>query len=399
MPFMVGQSVGDYVVVGAAAPDNPSGGYIVEHTITRRREAMRILGNDGHCAVQDVDRFFTGIRHQASLSHPNIAGVHNAFWAGDALVMVYELVEGESLQTLLAQRPLPLLQSLDVMTAVLRALAYAHANGVRHCAIEPSRILVSRDGGVKLLNPAIAPALDQPHSTREEANEQNDLVACGITFHQLITGVNPDSPQASRRMLRERCDAAVQGTIGANPRLVEELNAIIVRAVATAPGAGFPSAEAFLEAVSNLRQALQAALAAPPRIQAPRLWIGLAAGFACTLILVASVMKLNARQDVRSPQPAITPIAKTATPVPPPALPAPVKPKPNLQPLVNRHVPPPPSPLPPPAPKRKNPVVRFAGAIKRLNPIARRDRQPPQTQPPTNSPALPEAANPAGTSQ
>jgi len=61
----------------------------VEHTLTKRIEAIKTLFSADHVAGSRA--FPAGeVQIHASLSHPNIASVHNAFWAGEDLVMAME---------------------------------------------------------------------------------------------------------------------------------------------------------------------------------------------------------------------------------------------------------------------------------------------------------------------
>jgi len=52
------------------------------------------------------------IQLQASLSHPDIAAVHNAFWEDGHLVMNMELIQGASLRSLLESGRIPLATSV-----------------------------------------------------------------------------------------------------------------------------------------------------------------------------------------------------------------------------------------------------------------------------------------------
>src|SRR4029079_10441107 len=111
-----------------------------EHVITKRIEAIKVLSGAG--TEEETDRFLREIQLQASLSHPNIAAVYNAFRFNDDLVMVMELVEGEPLRALLAGGRLPLPVAIDYACQVLKAVGYAHAHGVIHRDITPSNIIV-----------------------------------------------------------------------------------------------------------------------------------------------------------------------------------------------------------------------------------------------------------------
>ena len=104
--FQVGQSLGDYAILQELGKGGFGQVYKVEHTITGRREAMKVLSAGNSDATEHTERFLREIRLQASLNHPNIALVHTAFWVNDDLALVCELLEGRSLQRLLGRQGL-----------------------------------------------------------------------------------------------------------------------------------------------------------------------------------------------------------------------------------------------------------------------------------------------------
>jgi hypothetical protein len=74
---------------------------------------LKILLPDHAQDDEHAERFLREVKVQANLSHPNIAAVLNAFRVERTLVMVMELVKGESLDKLIARGRLPLEQALD----------------------------------------------------------------------------------------------------------------------------------------------------------------------------------------------------------------------------------------------------------------------------------------------
>src|SRR5438045_4836298 len=131
MSFQVGDTVGPYTIVGVAGAGGTARVFKVEHSVTKAVEAMKVLVH-GQCAPELPERFLREIQIQASLNHPNIAAVHNALSVGDDLVMVTEMVEGESLQCLLERGRLPVRVGIGYMCQALSALSYAHARGITH---------------------------------------------------------------------------------------------------------------------------------------------------------------------------------------------------------------------------------------------------------------------------
>ena len=107
MSLHVGESIGDYRIIGIIGAGGMGQVFQVEHKLTKRKEAMKVLLADLADETQ-VQRFKREIEVQARLNHPNIAAVHNAFRLKDRMVLVMEFVEGQTLENLLKQGRPPL---------------------------------------------------------------------------------------------------------------------------------------------------------------------------------------------------------------------------------------------------------------------------------------------------
>lgn len=94
-----------------------------------------------------------------SLSHPNIINVFDLDHEGDRHFITMELLEGELLSEmtgLMLPRLLPLRQSLGIIREVGAALEYAHERRVVHADLKPGNIMITRMGGVRVLDFGVA---------------------------------------------------------------------------------------------------------------------------------------------------------------------------------------------------------------------------------------------------
>jgi eukaryotic-like serine/threonine-protein kinase len=96
-------------------------------------------------------RFEREARAISSLNHPNICTVYDA--GPNYLVM--ELVEGETIATLLKNGPLPQKTALLYASQILAALLEAHARGIIHLDLKPGNIMIAKSG-VKVLDFGLA---------------------------------------------------------------------------------------------------------------------------------------------------------------------------------------------------------------------------------------------------
>src|SRR5579885_1062422 len=158
MKFEVGTTVGDYQIVGVLGSGGMGQVYKVQNVLSHRFEAMKVLLPGSIGTADAAERFLREIRVQASLNHPNIAQLRTAMRVDDQLIMIIELVEGTTLQAILAKGPLPLKTAVAYAIQALSALGYAHQHGVIHRDVKPANIIITRDGTVKLTDFGIAKA-------------------------------------------------------------------------------------------------------------------------------------------------------------------------------------------------------------------------------------------------
>src|SRR5580658_7959579 len=143
MAFEIGQRVGDYEIVRILGKGGLGQVYEARHVISQRSEALKVLLTDESAAVEMGERFRREIQLLGALSHPNIASLHNAFYHEGKLVMVMELVRGQTLRAKSVRNRIPVPQLLEYTRQILTALEYAHQRGVVHRDVKPTNIMLT----------------------------------------------------------------------------------------------------------------------------------------------------------------------------------------------------------------------------------------------------------------
>lgn len=350
----------------------------------------------------EQERFLREIRLQASLSHPNIATVHTAFWVNDDLALVCELLEGQSLQQLFAGQPLPQRRALEVVSQVLEALSYAHARGIIHRDISPANIFLMPGGTVKLIDFGLAKAATDLRLTQEgspvgavhymspeqirsaqDIDARTDLYSCGAVLYEFVTGKKVFAGDDSFTVMKAHAEEAPPSPGEANPQISKALSAVVLRALAKKPSERFQSADAFLQAIKQIQQSepVQAAR----RFNRPLLAAGLAA---LTLVVIYAGMVFVGIMRTRRPaaQPvAVTPISLSSSvsaskpvsasehiDVPKRASVSRVLAKRAVATKLVEPAGPPSAPVTSAADEKPNPVVKLGGTLKRLIPFRKR---------------------------
>lgn len=282
MSFEIGDTVDVYKVTGVVGRGGMGRVYKVEHTITRRVEAMKAVIGGLPEASEQARRFLQEIQCQAKLSHPNIASVYNAFWLKGDLVLVMELVDGPSLQDLIEEGPIQLMTAIDYASQSLRALSYAHQNGVVHRDVSPGNILIASGGTVKLADFGLAKALAGPRLTQgEEAmgsvyyaapeqlqalptvDERADVYSMGAVLYEMVTGETMFDADSLYDVMKAQVEQAPPAPIAKNPEIPRALNDLILTALEKDPARRFQSAGAFLAALEDVKHGLSCTAAGP----------------------------------------------------------------------------------------------------------------------------------------
>jgi serine/threonine protein kinase len=158
MSLRPGTRLGPYEVVDLLGEGGMGDVYRARDTRLGREVALKILRAEISDDGQRLARFEREAKLLASLSHPNIATIHDLGRSGDLPYLVLELVPGKTLGERLAEGPLPVDEAIRVAAAVARALEAAHENGVIHRDLKPANIKITPEGRIKVLDFGIAKA-------------------------------------------------------------------------------------------------------------------------------------------------------------------------------------------------------------------------------------------------
>ncbi len=267
MLFKAGDTVGDYEILGVLGQGGMAAVYRVRNVLSHREEAMKVVLPNATGDPKSAERFLREIRVQAGLRHPNIVELRTAVRAGERILMILELIDGESVSAKLKKGPLKFDASFSIIDDVLSALAYAHKNGVIHRDIKPANIMVTSTGITKLTDFGIARALGEERLTQTNiaigsfhymspeqirlsvSDERSDLYSLGVTFYEMVTGRLPVSGQTPFEVLTAHLEATPMRPIDLIPDLPRDVSSVIMKSLAKSPEKRYPSAEAFQTAL------------------------------------------------------------------------------------------------------------------------------------------------------
>jgi len=193
--------------------------------------------------------------------------------------IVMEYLEGQPLHRVLRRAfelgTLPIALAVHVTISVLRALEYAHAAtdhlgaslGIVHRDISPHNVFVSSDGRVKVLDFGIAKANSHEGHTAtgfikgkigyiapeqamsEDVDLRADLFSAGVLLWEALVGARLFKADTDAATLRLTLQEEIPRVVSRRADVPEELDQVLVRALARSPEERYQTASAMREAL------------------------------------------------------------------------------------------------------------------------------------------------------
>ena len=220
-----------------------------------------------HGALHDEEneaRFRREAQIAARLEHENIARTLRIEKIDGELCIVQEFIEGVNLGKVMRQlgvRPLPIIVAVHVVSAVARALAYAHGfgrMGIVHRDVTPENVMLSFAGDVKLIDFGTARSAVDGRVTDtgvvvgrrsyvppeawegEKVDQRADVFALGVVLWEVLTG----------RRAEEAPEPSLPDASALNPDVPLLLGQVVARAMAPAPEDRYQSADEVVAALA-----------------------------------------------------------------------------------------------------------------------------------------------------
>lgn len=257
-------------------------------TKTGRHVAMAELR--GNAPQELYEPFLREARLSALLEHPNIISIHDIGLSDEGVpYFTMDLKRGETLETFIHKKRLPLNTLLEIFVKICDAISYAHSQKVLHLDLKPANIQVGRFGEVfvcdwglgrvigsdesdeqafdqMLFNPDLlnnmtlsgslkgTPGFMAPEQLEKGGKKtvQTDVYALGCILYAMLIGHAPLEGE-----LETVCEKTRTGQIispaRAYPRrnVPRALNAVVMKALALKAGNRYPSADVLRDEVKS----------------------------------------------------------------------------------------------------------------------------------------------------
>jgi tRNA A-37 threonylcarbamoyl transferase component Bud32 len=214
-------------------------------------------------------RFMREARISAKLSHPNIIVIHDVGEHESVPFIAMEFICGETLEPYVKSVSLlPLKRIVEIMGQATEALNYAHRGGLVHRDVKPSNIMLTHDGGVKVMDFGLAkkpsanltqagmllgtPSYMSPEQIKGEALDgRSDLFSLGVVLYQLLTGEKPFKGETISTIMYKIINEEPPEPTILNKKLPKQFDSIIRKALAKDPEKRFQNGKDFRAAIED----------------------------------------------------------------------------------------------------------------------------------------------------
>lgn len=148
--------IGPYRIKGLLKKGGTSFLYLGVLADSNELIAIKVLSPKFLKHPEIIDHFLKETRIIEMANHPNIIRLFaHGKWEG-GLYIAMEFVRGISLRKLILQNILSFKRSLEIVLEIAYALSHLHSHGIVHRDLKPDNILLSEEGGVKVIDFGIA---------------------------------------------------------------------------------------------------------------------------------------------------------------------------------------------------------------------------------------------------
>jgi eukaryotic-like serine/threonine-protein kinase len=256
------ETIGRYEVVEHIGTGGMANVYLARDPYMKRKVAIKLLPKSMTFDPDFRTRFEREAEAIAALEHPYIVPVYDFGYHDDQPFLVMRYLAGGSVKDLIEENgPLSVREAAAIIDRMASALGEAHTQGMIHRDFKPHNILIDRKGETFLADFGLVkiasvagltsanfitgtPAYLSPEQVYGdiEIDQRVDVYAMGITLFEMLAGHTPYQDEQPTKLMMKHVLEPVPHLTSAVPDAPEELEQVILKAMAKDPGQRYQTA-------------------------------------------------------------------------------------------------------------------------------------------------------------
>jgi serine/threonine protein kinase len=247
---MIGSTVSHFKIVEKLGGGGMGVVYKAQDLKLDRFVALKFLPPELTRDPEAKGRFIHEAQAASALDHPNICNIHDIGETDDGqLFIVMACYQGESLKERLQGGSLGIDEALEIAGQVALGLSKAHEKGIAHRDIKPANIMLTNDGGAKILDFGLAKLAGRARLTRtgttvgtiaymspeqargEEVDERTDVWSLGVVLYEMMTGRLPFESDYDQAMIYSILSEQPKPLRSVRPDVPAELEQVVTKAM------------------------------------------------------------------------------------------------------------------------------------------------------------------------
>jgi len=247
---------------------------LVEDTVVDERLILKFLNPNVASDEEMMKRFVHELRYSRKITHKNVIRIYDFVHMGGHYAISMEYFPSHTLgHEIVDEKPMPTERALSFAADIATGMIVAHQVGIVHRDLKPANILIDDAGLLKIVDFGVAAAhssgdtqltktgyvIGSPKYMAPEqilgkkVDEKADIYSTGVILYEMLTGVPPYSRGDHMSVMYQHVQGKCRAPAELNPDIPDEVNSIVVKAMAVDKLKRFPSMDEFKQALEASR--------------------------------------------------------------------------------------------------------------------------------------------------